>query len=119
VIAPVSKAHPLHSLADAETHGFGAHDHVIALPKGAKTFHGACDLTLVVPGANGRPGTTVAARTTLTPAGRRPLLYAARLHGSLQPLNSTARIVSAQRLGRATLVDTHTTLACSVSSTQP
>jgi hypothetical protein len=114
VIAPVSPAHPLHPLADAKTHGFGAHDHVIALPKGATTFHGACELTLVVPGPKGRPGTTIAARATSTPAGTRPLLDAARLHDSLLPLNSAARIVKAQRLRLATLVDTHTAVACTV-----
>jgi hypothetical protein len=115
VIAPVSAAHPLHPLADAKTHGFGAHDHVIALPKNANTFNGACDLTLVVPGPHGHPGTTIAVRMTMTPAGRRPLLDAARLHGKLQPLTSSTRVIAARRLGLATLVDTQTLVACTVS----
>ena len=59
VIAPISTAHPLHPLADAKTHGFGAHDHVIALTHPNNTFHGACDLTLVVPGPKATPGETI------------------------------------------------------------
>lgn len=115
VIAPVSSARPLHPLADAKTHGFGAHDHVIGLTKPAATFHGACDLTLVVPGPKGRPGRTIAVRRTATPAGPRPLLDAVRLGGRLQPLTSAARVVTARRLGLAILVDTHTVVACTVS----
>lgn len=115
VIAPVSSAHPLHPLADARTHGFGAHDHVIALPPTAKSFHGVCDLTLVVPGPKAVIGSTVKARPTLTPAGEKPLLDAARLNGHLLPLTSASRIVEAHQQGRATLIDTHTDLACTVT----
>ncbi len=114
VIAPVSPAHALHPLADAATHGFGAHDHVIQLARPAATFHGACDLTLVVPGPKGTPA-SIATRRTLTPAGRKPLLYAARLGGKLLPLTSASRVEQAHRLGLATLVDTHTELACTVT----
>lgn len=114
VIAPVSAAHPLHPLADARTHGFGAHDHVIALAHPGSAFHGACELTLVVPGRKATPG-SIAARPTLTPAGRKPLLYAARMGGKLQMLDRASRIVEAQRIGLATLVDVHVRFACSVT----
>jgi hypothetical protein len=113
VIAPVSAAHPLHPLADARTHGFGAHDHVIALT--GTTYHGACDLTLVVPGPKAAPGSSVETRTTETPAGPHPLLYAARLDGKLLPLTSAARIAAAKRVQLARLIDTHTDVACTVS----
>jgi len=113
VIAPVSAAHPLHPLADARTHGFGAHDHVIALAAGA-TYQGACDLTLVVPGPKSTAH-TIRTRETLTPAGKDPLLYAALLAGTLEPLTSAARITTAIRLGLAHPVDTHTPLACTVT----
>ena len=113
VIAPVSAAHPLHVRADAETHGFGAHDHVIALRK--STYHGACDLTLVVPGPKAKAGKTVQTRLTLTPAGTKPLLYAARLGTKVVPLTSATRIQAAKRLALATLIDTHTLVACTVS----
>jgi hypothetical protein len=115
VIAPVSPSHPLHPLADARTHGFGAHDHVIALAHRAAGYRGACDLTLVVPGPNPKLGETVEMRPTVTPAGRKPLLYAARLGGSLVPLTSASRIQRAHEQGLATLVDTHTNLACTVT----
>lgn len=115
VIAPVSPAHPLHALADAKTHGFGAHDHVINLANPGATFHGACDLTLVVPGAKGALGRSIQARHTLTPAGAHPLLYAARLGSKLLPLTSTARIAAAKHAGLASLIDTHTPVACTVS----
>ncbi len=85
VIAPVSAAHPLHPLADAKTHGFGAHDHVIALTHPNNTYHGACDLTLVVPGPKATAGKTIQTRPTLTPAGIKPLLYAARLAQQTAP----------------------------------
>ena len=115
VIAPVASAHPLHPLADAKTHGFGAHDHVIDLANPGVTFRGACDLTLVVPGPKGALGRTIQGRRTLTPAGTRPLLYAARLRSKLLPLTSAARIAKAEHAGLAGLVDTHTLVACTVS----
>jgi hypothetical protein len=115
VISPVSAVHPLHTLADARTHGFGAHDHVISLPRPAATFHGACELTLVVPGTKGAAGTTIEARRTLTPTGMKPLLYAVRLGAGLAPLTSAARIAAAVRAGLAALIDTQTTVACNVS----
>ncbi len=115
VIAPVDAEHPLHPVADAKTHGFGAHDHVTGLANPYATFHGACDLTLVVPGAKGTLGSSIEGRHTLTPAGTRPLLYAARLGSKLLPLTSAARIVKAEHAGLAGLVDTHTAVACTVS----
>ena len=115
VIGPVSAAHPLHPLADAKTHGFGAHDHVIALAHAISTFHGACDLTLVVPGPNAKAGNTIQTRPTLTPAGTKPLLYAARLGNKLLPLTSAAKVQAAKRLGLATLIDTRNHVACSVT----
>jgi hypothetical protein len=115
VIAPISPAHPLHPLADAIKHGFGAHDHVIGLAHPGSIFHGACELTLVVPGPKAVPGKTVGIRLTLTPAGKKPLLDAARLGGKLLPLDAAARIEKAKRLGLATLVDTRTLVACTVS----
>ena len=114
VIAPISASHPLHPLADARTHGFGAHDHVIDLAHPSSTFHGACELTLVVPGPKARPG-TIATRRTLTPAGQKPLLYAARIAGQLQMLDRASRVVQAHRLGLATLVDVHVRFACTVT----
>jgi hypothetical protein len=115
VIAPISAAHPLHPLADAKTHGFGAHDHVIGLSHPNSTFHGACDLTLVVPGPRAVIGKTVMTRRTLTPAAAKPLLYRARLGGKLVPLDTATRIKQAAHAGLATLVDTHNPLACTVS----
>ena len=115
VIAPVSAAHPLHPFADAKTHGFGAHDHVIALAHPNSTYHGACDLTLVVPGPRATAGNTIRRRPTLTPAGIKPLLYAARLDNKLLPLTSAARIQTAKHLRLATLIDTHNLVACTVS----
>jgi hypothetical protein len=115
VIAPVSAARPLHPLADAKTHGFGAHDHVIALTHPNGTFHGACDLTLVVPGPKATAGTTIQTRPTLSPAGTKPLLYAARLGNKLLPLTSAARVQTAKHVGLATLIDTHNLVACTVS----
>jgi hypothetical protein len=113
VIAPVSPAHPLHVFADARTHGFGAHDHVIALAPGT-TYHGACDLNIIVPGPGARP-TSIKTRKTLTPAGTHPLLYAALLGGKLRPLTSAARITTAIHLGLAHPIDTHTPLACTIT----
>ena len=115
VIAPVSAAHPLHPLPDAATHGFGAHDHVIQLADPARSFHGVCDLTLVVPGPKAAPGISVETRPTLTPAGRKPLLYAARLGSKLLPLDRASRIAEARQLHLATLIDTHTRLACTIT----
>lgn len=114
VIAPISPAHPLHPLADARTHGFGAHDHVIQLAQPGATFHGTCDLTLVVPGPAARLGSNVRARRTLTPPGTKPLLYAARLGGRFEPLDHAARIQQAIRAGLAAAVDTHVRLACTI-----
>ncbi len=119
VIAPISPLHPLHPLADAASHGFGAHDHVLRLAHPAGTFHGACELTLVLPGPKARPGTDVEGRATQTPAGRKLLLYAARLDGKLLPLDRAGRIRRARALGLATAVDTHTALACTVSPRRP
>jgi len=115
VIAPVSRTRPLHALADAKTHGFGAHDHVIQLPATANSFTGACDLTLVVPGAKASKQ-SIRTRLTATPAGAHRLLYAARLGGQLTPLTSASRIRQAQRLGLAETLDTHTILTCTVSA---
>jgi hypothetical protein len=115
VIAPLSAAHPLHPLADAKTHGFGAHDHVVALTHPSTTFHGACDLTLVVPGPKAMVGKTIRTRSTLTPAGVKPLLYAFQLDDKVLPLNSATRIQAAERLRLATLIDTHNHVACTVS----
>lgn len=109
VIAPVNATAPLHALPDARTHGFGAHDHVIA-SSGTRT----CELELVVPGPKAKVGTNVAARMTLTPSGRKPLLYAARLGGRLEPLTWAARIRSADAQGLARIVDTHVELGCTV-----
>jgi hypothetical protein len=109
VIAPVSAAHPLHSFASAAAHGFGAHDHVTA-----SVFAGPCDITLVMPGPKaGR--TAVRMRTTLTPAGTKPLVYAALLGGRMQPLTSAARIDEAKRAGLVVAVDTHTVIYCAVA----
>jgi hypothetical protein len=115
VIAPVSAAHPLHPLADAKTHGFGAHDHVIALAHPSSIFHGPCELTLVVPGPKAVADKTIRTRLTLTPAGQKPLLYAAQLGNKLLPLNAASRIQNAKHLGLATLIDTHNLVACTVS----
>jgi hypothetical protein len=114
VIAPVSATHPLHPLADAKTHGFGAHDHVIALADPKATFHGTCDLTLVVPGPKARLGANVRARATLTPAGTKPLLYAARIGGRFEPLDHAGWIRHAIRARLASAIDTHTLLACTI-----
>lgn len=115
VIAPISTAHPLHSAANAKPLGFGAHDHVIAPPKGARSFKGTCDLHLVVPGPKGRPGSNIAIRRTLTPVGQKPLLYAARLGKTMLPFNAATRIQAAVRLGLAMVVNTHTVISCAVS----
>jgi hypothetical protein len=115
VIAPLSAAHPLHPLADAKTHGFGAHDHVVALTHPNTTYHGTCDLTLVAPGPKATVRKTIQTRPTLTPAGIKPLLYAAQLDNKMLPLNSATRIQAAKRLRLATLIDTHNHVACTVS----
>lgn len=114
VIAPVDPSHPLHSRADAESEGFGAHDHVIGLADPARTFRGVCDLQLVVPGPHSTPA-NVRSRRTLTPGGTRRLLDAARLGARLRPLTSAASITAARRRGLAALVDTGRLILCSVS----
>ena len=108
VIAPVSVNHPLHPLADARTKGFGAHDHVAA-----RVFAGPCDITLLVPGPHGRGA--VATRSTLTPSGAHPLVYAARIGGKMLPLTSVARIDRAMSAGLVAAVNTHIVISCTVS----
>ena len=116
VIAPVSAAHPLHPLAFAKPLGFGAHDHVAAVPNAGSAYRGLCDLTLVVPGPKAKLGSNVAARQTLTPAATKPLLYRAELGGTMEPLNWVSRIKQARALGLATLVDTKTVIGCAITS---
>ena len=109
VIAPVSAAHPLHALANALTHGFGAHDHVAA-----SVFSGPCDITLVVPGP--RAGKSdIRTRATLTPAGKDALVYAALIGGKMDPLTSVSRIDAAEKAGLIRAIDTHTVIFCKVS----
>lgn len=115
VIAPVDPAHPLHPLATAKAKGFGAHDHVIADPHLSTVFKTSCDLTLIVPGTKAKPNVNVRWRLTLTPAGKKPLLYAADLGHGLVPLTSAARIADARKRGLATLVDTKILLACAIN----
>jgi len=115
VIAPVSAAHPLHPLAYAKPLGFGAHDHVAGLKNPRAAYHGVCDLTLVVPGPKAKVGTNVLARHTLTPAAMKPLLYRARLDGTMAALNWASRIKQAQSQGLATLIDTKTVIACTMT----
>lgn len=115
VIAPVDPAHPLHPLADARSKGFGAHDHVIADPHPGSAYKTTCDLTLAVPGPKAKPGATVRWRMTLTPAGKKPLLYAADLGHGLVPLTSAARIAEARERGLARFVDTKVLLACTIN----
>jgi hypothetical protein len=109
VIAPVSARHPLHPLADARTRGFGAHDHVAA-----KVFTGPCDLTLLVPGPRGKGA--VATRSTMTPSGAHPLVYAARIGGEMVPLTSVARIERAVSGGLVAAINTHVVISCAVSA---
>ncbi|HST26729.1 MAG TPA: hypothetical protein VLJ76_12145 [Gaiellaceae bacterium] len=116
VIAPVSASHPLHPLAFAKPLGFGAHDHVAAIPNGKSSYHGLCELTLVVPGSKARLGSNVEARRTLTPAGLKPLLYGARLGNAMEALNWASRIKQAQSRGLAKLVDTKTVVGCAITS---
>lgn len=113
-IAPVDASHPLHPLADARRHGFGAHDHVLGAAARAAGFAGVCELELVVPGPNAAVGKTALARRTLTPAGPRPLLYAVRLGGSVVRLTAASAIARAARARLATIVDTGTRIACHV-----
>ena len=110
VIGPVSRSHPLHSLADARKHGFGAHDHVAA-----SVFSGPCDLMLVVPGHKAAKG-SIETRMTLTPTGTHPLVYAVRLDGRMLPLTSAARIRQAQTSGLVSTVNTHNVISCTVSA---
>lgn len=112
VIAPVVRARPMHPLAEARTHGFGAHDHVLAPRTRAA---GTCDLELVVPGPKARLGRNVLARPTQTPVGTRPLLYSVRLGSGQEPLTWASRIRRATALGLARVVDTHTLIGCTVS----
>lgn len=108
VIAPVSAAHPLHALASARTKGFGAHDHVMA-----SVYDGPCDLTLVVPGPRaGAKG--IRTRMTLTPAGTKPLAYAALVGGRMQPLTSVATIDAAATARLVKRIDTHIVISCTV-----
>jgi hypothetical protein len=100
VIAPVSRRHPLHPLADAIAH------------VAARVFSGPCDLTLLVPGPHGKG--KVETRRTQTPLGPKPLVYAARLGGRMLPLTSTARIHRAQSAGLVAAVDTHNVISCTV-----
>jgi hypothetical protein len=118
VISPLDPTRPLHRLDDAETHGFGAHDHVLRLP-GNGAFLGACDLTLVVPGAQGRPGANLLVRPTATPSGVRPLAYAADVGQGLEPLDSADAIERAASLGLVTLVDTKMALGCLAGPAEP
>lgn len=111
VIAPISAGHPLHPLATARVVGFGAHDHVFSIAH----YTGVCDIHLVVPGPKAKPGSTVGMRMTLTPAGRKPLLYAARIGGTMVGLDRTSRIHEAATLGLAHIVDTKILLACTVT----
>ncbi len=115
VIAPVSASHPLHALAFAKPLGFGAHDHVAGIPNPNAAYHGACDLTLVVPGAKAKIGSNVLARQTLTPAAMKPLLDRARLGGRMVPLDRVSRIKQARALGLAKLIDTKTVIACTIT----
>jgi hypothetical protein len=110
IIAPVSPSHPLHPLADALPNGFGAHDHVAA-----KVFAGACDLMLVVPGPRAATG-TVRTRMTLTPAGKKPLVYAVVMAGKSRPLTSVAAIHLAATAGLVAAVNTHNVIFCRVSA---
>src|SRR5579884_3402759 len=105
VIAPIDPRRPMHPLAEARTHGFGAHDHVVARPAPAA---GTCDLELVVPGPKAKLGRTVLARPTQTPAGMKPLLYSVRLGSGQEPLTWASRIRRAEALGLARVVDTKT-----------
>jgi hypothetical protein len=110
VISPIRPSHPLHALADAKLHGFGAHDHVIGWMRS-----GACVLSLVVPGPSAVPGTNVLVSPTATPAGIKPLANRAVLGGTMKTLTSAARIQSAAKLGLVTIVDTQVVLGCTVS----
>jgi hypothetical protein len=110
IIAPVSPTHPLHPLADALPNGFGAHDHVAA-----KVFAGACDLMLVVPGPRAAKG-TVRTRMTLTPGGKKPLVYAVVMAGKTRPLTSVAAIHAAAAAGLVTAVNTENVIFCRVSA---
>ncbi len=111
VISPVNARKPLHPLADAKTHGFGAHDHVFAPSHGART----CELELVVPGRKAKVGQNVWVRMTTTPAGVKPLAYAARIGSRVQPFTWAARIRQATTLGLVRIVDTKIVIACSVT----
>ena len=113
VIAPINPTHPLHPAADAMTKGFGAHDHVIQVPTGRTTFKTNCALTLVVPGSRGKPGKNILVRTTLTPAGTKPLVYAVRL-GHMLPLDRGGRITAAAAAHLVRSVNTGVELGCTI-----
>lgn len=115
VIAPIHLAHPLHPAADAAGKGFGAHDHVMQLPPGSRTYETNCALTLVVPGARAKPGANVLVRQTLTPAGTKPLVYAVRL-GRMVPLDRASRITAAVAAHLVTTVATGEMFGCTVES---
>jgi hypothetical protein len=115
VIAPINPAHPLHPAADAMTKGFRAHDHVVQLPHGRTTYKTNCALTLVVPGPRAKPGKNILVRTTLTPAGTKPLVYAVRL-GHMRPLDRASRITAAAAAHLVTTVNTGIKLGCTISA---
>jgi hypothetical protein len=56
---------------------------------------------------------------TLTPAGTKPLLYAARIGGRFEPLDRAGRIRRAIRAGLASAIDTHLLLACTIKPLAP
>lgn len=107
IIAPVSRRHPLHPLADARAEGYGAHDHVAA-----RVFSGPCEPTLLVPGPHGKG--KVETRRTQTPLGPKPLVYSARLGGRMLPLTFVGRIQWAEKARIVTAVDMNEVISCTV-----
>ena len=116
-IAPVHSSHPLHPLASAMTKGFGAHDHVIAYANPRVAFKSVCKVTLTLPGAGAKVGTNILIRQTLTPLGRKRLLYAANLGKGMTPLTSVARIQRARQLGLAKFLGTPAVFDCTIQPT--
>jgi len=114
VIARVDLSHPLHPLASATTKRLAAHDHVIANPRPEAELTSVCRLTLTLPGAQADVGLNTLAQQTMTPFGKRPLLYAANLGDGMKPLTSAARIERARDLGLANLVVTPTVFNCTI-----
>ena len=115
IIAPVDIEHPQHPLDNAMTHGYGIHDHVFGLPLGKTTFTGVCNQMLVVPGPKGKINVNVQARQTVTPLGKKPLLYRARVGANgFVNLTSAARIKRATALGLARLIPA-STLGCIIT----